>query len=146
MIDKNFDPWKRVREFRPEALLQESSDLVQWPIKLYKAPKLSPYYHGGHLLIAADCSAFSYPGFHDALSKGRIPLICCPENDFDITVKLADIFSLNDIASVTIVTMDRAARYPAHPVVPCPPHRCAPAFHRRSRRGAARSSPDCEQG
>ena len=99
MIDKNFDPWKRVREFRPEALLQESSDLVQWPIKLYKAPKLSPYYHGGHLLIAADCSAFSYPGFHDALSKGRIPLICCPENDFDITVKLADIFSLNDIAS-----------------------------------------------
>ena len=107
MIDKNFDPWKRVREFRPEALLQESSDLVQWPIKLYKAPKLSPYYHGGHLLIAADCSAFSYPGFHDALSKGRIPLICCPENDFDITVKLADIFSLNDIASVTIVTMDK---------------------------------------
>ena len=97
MIDKNFDPWKRVREFSPEALLQESSDLVQWPIKLYKAPKLSPYYHHGHLLIAADCSAFSYPGFHDALSKGRVPLICCPENDFDITVKLADIFRLKDM-------------------------------------------------
>ena len=29
MIDKNFDPWKRVRDFNPEALLQESSDLVQ---------------------------------------------------------------------------------------------------------------------
>ena len=101
------DRWKRVREFNPEALLQESSDLVQWPIKLYKAPMLSPYYHHGHLLIAADCSAFSYPGFHDALSKGRVPLICCPENDFDITVKLADIFSLNDVASVTIVTMDK---------------------------------------
>ena len=72
MIDKNFDPWKRVRDFSPEALLQESSDLVQWPIKLYKAPKLSPYYHHGHLLIAADCSAFSYPGFHDALSKGKL--------------------------------------------------------------------------
>ena len=49
----------------------------------------------------------TYPGFHDALSKGRVPLICCPENDFDITVKLADIFSLNDVASVTIVTMDK---------------------------------------
>ena len=35
------------------------------------------------------------------------PLICCPENDFDITVKLAEIFSLNDVASVTIVTMDK---------------------------------------
>ena len=33
MSDKNFDPWKRVREFWPEALLQESSDLVQWPIR-----------------------------------------------------------------------------------------------------------------
>ena len=75
MIDRTFDPWKRVREFNPEALLQESSDLVQWPIKLYKAPKLSPYYHHGHLLIAADCSAFSYPGFHDALSKGRADLL-----------------------------------------------------------------------
>ena len=40
----------------------------------------------------------------------------------------------------------RAAHCPAHPVVPCPPHRCAPAFHRRSRRGAGRSSPDCERG
>ena len=36
-----------------------------------------------------------------------MPLICCPENDFDITVKLADIFNLNDVASVTIVTMDK---------------------------------------
>ena len=116
MIDKNFDPWKRVREFNPEALLQESSDLVQWPIKLYKAPKLSPYYHHGHLLIAADCSAFSYPGFHDALSKGRVPLICCPENDFDITVKLADIFSLNDVASVTIVMVLRAVKQSRLPI------------------------------
>lgn len=48
MIGKNFDPWKQVWEFDPEALLQESSDLAQWPIKLY------------------------YPGSHDTLSKGRI--------------------------------------------------------------------------
>ena len=48
MIGKNFDPWKRVWEFDPEALLQKSSALAQCPIKLY------------------------YPGFHDALSKGRI--------------------------------------------------------------------------
>ena len=29
MINKNFAPWKRVREFTPEALLQESSELEQ---------------------------------------------------------------------------------------------------------------------
>ena len=53
MLDKNFDPWKRVRDFSPEALLQESSDLVQWPIKLYKAPKLSLQRTARHFPIRA---------------------------------------------------------------------------------------------
>ena len=49
MIDRTFDPWKRVREFNPEALLQESSDLVQWPIKLALLPS-RPSAHCGGLL------------------------------------------------------------------------------------------------
>ena len=32
---------------------------LYWPIKLWKAPMVSPYYHKAHLLIASDCSAFS---------------------------------------------------------------------------------------
>ena len=107
MIDKNFDPWKRVREFSPEVLLQESSDLVQWPVKLWKVPIVSPYFHHAHLLIAADCSAFSCPTFHDRLSKGKVPLICCPDSDFDISTKLENIFAHNEIDSVTIVKMDK---------------------------------------
>lgn len=45
-----------------------------------------------------------------------------------------------------LVARYRAAHCPAHPAAPYPLHRCAPAFHRRSRRGAGRSSPDCERG
>lgn len=106
MLNSDFDPWKRIREYNPEEIQKGSSDLVQWPIKLWKAPVVSPYYHNAHLLIASDCSAFSYSGFHNSLSRGRVPLICCAENDFDITVKLEDILRNNDISSVTIVTMD----------------------------------------
>ena len=107
MIDKNFDPWKRVREFRPEALLQESSDLVQWPIKLYKAPTLSPYYHGGHLLIAADCTAYAYAAFHSRFLAGRVCLIGCPKlDDVDYSEKLTEILRGNSIRSVTIVRME----------------------------------------
>ena len=51
-----------------------------------------------------------------------------------------------DIYDIVAGSFFREAHYPAHPTAPCPLHRCVPAFLRRSRRGAARSSPDCEQG
>ncbi|MEA4965453.1 MAG: hypothetical protein VB055_06500 [Oscillospiraceae bacterium] len=106
MISTDFNPWKRIDTFDPEELREQSSDLVQWPIKLWKIPSVSPYFHHAHLLVAGDCTAFSHPGFHDVLSRGRIPLICCPENDFDIQMKLSEIFEMNDISSVTVVSMD----------------------------------------
>ena len=34
-------------------------------------------------------------------------MICCPESDFDITTKLEKILTHNEIASVTIVKMDK---------------------------------------
>ena len=35
-------------------------------------------------------------------------LLCCPAADFDITTKLEKIFSHNDIASVTVVKMEKS--------------------------------------
>lgn len=107
MIPKDFNPWKHFDNYHEQMFDDKSSDLLQWPIKLWKVPVVSPYFHHAHLLIAADCSAFSCPTFHDKLSKGKIPLICCPDSDFDITTKLEKIFSHNEIASVTIVKMDK---------------------------------------
>lgn len=107
MIPKDFNPWKHFDNYHEQMFNDKSSDLLQWPIKLWKVPVVSPYFHHAHLLIAADCSAFSCPTFHDKLSKGKIPLICCPDSVFDITTKLEKIFSHNEIASVTIVKMDK---------------------------------------
>lgn len=65
MLAKDFNPWKNIDEFNPMQFVDKSSELAQWPIKLWKAPIVSPYYHHAHLLIAADCSAFAFPGFHN---------------------------------------------------------------------------------
>jgi hypothetical protein len=55
--------------------------------------------------VAADCVGFAYDKLHEKIKEGRIPLICCPETDFDITTKLAKIIEINEIRSVTVIRM-----------------------------------------
>ena len=103
-----FNPWKHYENYSEEMFKDKSSELPQWPIKLWQVPEVSPYFHHAHLLIAADCSAFACPTFHDKLSKGKVPLLCCPASDFDIAIKLEKIISNNEIASVTVVKMEKS--------------------------------------
>ena len=107
MLTKDFNPWKNVDDFDPFMFAEQSSELMQWPIKLWKAPIVSPYYHHAHLLVAADCSAFSYPNFHNAYAKGKVTLICCMDTDFDVMSKLSQILLHNEIKSVTVVKTDK---------------------------------------
>ena len=100
------NPWRNFEAFDPSAFAGKESEPPQWPIKLWKVPVTSPYFHKAHLLLAADCSAFAHPGFHSAYAAGRVPLICCPATDFDITSRLADILKHNDICSITVVKME----------------------------------------
>lgn len=102
MLTKDFNPWKHFDNYNEQMFDDKSSDLPQWPIKLWQVPEVSPYFHHAHLLIAADCSAFACPTFHDKLSKGKVPLLCCPAADFDIATQLEKIFSHNEIASITV--------------------------------------------
>ena len=104
---EEFNPWKNIDDYDPTQFENKSSELVQWPIKLWKAPVVSPYYHHAHLLVAADCSAFAYPAFHNAYAKGKVALICCMETDFDVMTKLGKILMNNTIRSVTVVKTDR---------------------------------------
>ena len=108
MIGRDFNPWKHFDNYDERMFDYKTSDLPQWPIKLWQVPAVSPYFHFAHLLIAADCSAFACPTFHEKIAKGKVPLLCCPAADFDITTKLEKIFSHNDIASVTVVKMEKS--------------------------------------
>ena len=108
MSENAFNPWKHFNNYNEQIFADKSNDLPQWPIKLWKVPAISPYFHHAHLLIAADCSALSCPALHDKLTRGKVTLICCPESDFDISTKLEAIFSHNEIASVTVVKMEKS--------------------------------------
>lgn len=84
-----------------------SSQLCNWPVQIKLAPISAPYFDGANLLIAADCTAYAYAGFHHDFIRGRVTLIGCPKLDMvDYTEKLEAIIAQNDIKSLTILRMD----------------------------------------
>lgn len=83
------------------------SQLTQWPVQLKLAPVNAPYFDGADLLIAADCTAYAYGGFHDTFIRGRITLVGCPKLDsVDYSEKLAQILAGNRINSITVTRME----------------------------------------
>ncbi|MBR3972782.1 MAG: 4Fe-4S binding protein [Oscillospiraceae bacterium] len=81
-------------------------ELNNFPIQLKLVPVNAPYFSGADLLIAADCTAFSYGNFHNAFMKNRITLIGCPKLDaVNYVEKLTEIFKNNDIRSITVTRM-----------------------------------------
>ena len=84
------------------------SELRQWPIQLKLLPVQAPFFQNADLLIAADCVGFSNPNFHRDLLKGKTLIMGCPKlDDAQLYIdKLAQIFALNPIKSITIAIME----------------------------------------
>ena len=83
-----------------------SSALSQWPVQIKLVPVNAPYFNGADLLVAADCTAYSYSRFHEDFIKGRVTLIGCPKLDEgDYSEKLTEIFASNEIKSIHLVRM-----------------------------------------
>ena len=86
---------------------QQTSCLSQWPVQIKLAPVNAPYFSDAKLLIAADCTAYAYAGFHERFKKGHITLVGCPKLDsVDYSEKLTEIIQNNDIKDVTVVRME----------------------------------------
>lgn len=84
-----------------------SSQLRNWPVQIKLVPAMAPYLNGASLLIAADCTAYAYPGIQEKFMRGKVTLIGCPKlDDIDYTQKLTDILKMNDIQKVTVVRME----------------------------------------
>lgn len=83
------------------------SRLSQWPVQIKLVPVKAPYFKDAELLIAADCTAYAYAGFHEKFIKGRTTLVGCPKLDsVDYSEKLTEIIKSNDIKDITIVRME----------------------------------------
>jgi ferredoxin len=83
------------------------SQLSQWPVQIKLVPVNASYFENSNLLVAADCSAYAYGGFHERFIKNRVTLIGCPKlDDNDYPEKLTEILKQNNIKSVTVVRME----------------------------------------
>lgn len=106
-------PGSRLQTFQRKEVSEEvceratPSRLMQWPCQIKLVPVNAPYFDNCDLLIAADCSAYAYGGFHNDFMKGRITLIGCPKLDEgDYSEKLTAIIKNNNVKSVTVVRME----------------------------------------
>ncbi len=108
---------KKIEENKKKENAQEStgeygktkparSMLRQWPVQLQLVAPNASFFNNADLLIAADCTAFSYGDFHSFM-KDKVTLIGCPKlDDIDYSEKLTQILKNNTIQSVTIIRME----------------------------------------
>lgn len=85
------------------------SQLEQWPVQLTLLNPQAPYFKNADIVIAADCVAFSYGNFHADFLKGKALIIFCPKLDLTkeaYVTKMADIFRLNDVHSISVIHME----------------------------------------
>ena len=91
----------------PAARAPVGSQLAQWPCQIKLVPVNAPYFDGANLLVAADCTAYAYAGFHAEFMRNHITLIGCPKLDAgDYAEKLTAIIATNNIKSVKVVRME----------------------------------------
>ncbi|MCT4595190.1 MAG: 4Fe-4S binding protein [Anaeromicrobium sp.] len=84
------------------------SQLNQWPIQLRLVNPNNDYFEGANLLVAADCTAFSYGNFHEDFIKDHITVIGCPkldDNNYNVE-KLTAIIKNNNIKSIKVIRME----------------------------------------
>lgn len=100
---------------QPQARSEQSatgkieSELRQWPVQLHLINPNADYFDNADLLISADCVPYAFGDYHRKFLKGRIVITLCPKLDKDIDRyidKLAEIFTRNNIKSLSIVRME----------------------------------------
>jgi ferredoxin len=102
-IERNEEPCPTSATQKQEV----STQLKQWPVQIKLVPINAPYFENANLLIAADCSAYSYGNFHNEFMKNKVTIIGCPKLDEgDYADKLTSILQQNNIKSVTVVRME----------------------------------------
>ena len=82
--------------------------LTQWPIQIKLIGTSAPFLHDADLLVAADCTAFAVPGFHEKFLPGKKVLIGCPKLDdaMQYVNKFTEIFSNTTIKKLTCLRME----------------------------------------
>lgn len=90
------------------AIAFEENGSRPWPVQIKLVSPAAAFFKEADLLIAADCTAYAYGGFHQEFMKDRVVLIGCPKLDnVDYSEKLAEVLGINDVKSVIKRTWHR---------------------------------------
>ena len=92
-----------VRERQAEG--KRPSQLTHWPIQLHLISPNAGHYQGADLLLAADCTAFSFGDFHKDYLKGKTLIIACPKLDEGQDIYLEKLKALIDVAKINTLTV-----------------------------------------
>jgi len=82
-----------------------SSMLRQWPVQMHLINPNAPYYQGADVLLAADCTGFSYGDFHRDFLNSKSIAIACPKLDQGKEVYIEKIKNLIDSAKINTLTV-----------------------------------------
>jgi Pyruvate/2-oxoacid:ferredoxin oxidoreductase delta subunit len=85
------------------------SQLRQWPVELHLLNPDAAYFKDADLLVAADCTAFSYGDFHRDFIQGKAVAMFCPKLDNSAETyieRMTEILSRNNIKSITVARME----------------------------------------
>ena len=108
-------PGSMARSFSPPSQSQyltpktSKSELTHWPVQLHLLNPSAGHFKGADLLLAADCTAFSYPNFHSELLKGQKLAIACPKLDSHKEVyveKIVEMINNSMINTLTVAIME----------------------------------------
>ncbi|MGE0087470.1 MAG: ATP-binding protein [Desulfococcaceae bacterium] len=91
-----------------EHTAEAQSALSHWPVKIRLIPPDAPFLKHADILVLADCCAAAYASLHRDLIRGKIVMMGCPKfDDAQMYIqRFAEIFTLADIRSITIVYME----------------------------------------
>ncbi|MFA7598592.1 MAG: 4Fe-4S binding protein [Candidatus Cloacimonas sp.] len=84
------------------------SELRHWPIQLHLINPMASYFENADILIAADCTPYSFANFHSRFMKDKVVMTLCPKLDHSMEKyleKLTTIFKTHNVKSVTVVKM-----------------------------------------
>ena len=85
------------------------SQLRQWPVQLHLLNSSASFFENAELVIAADCTAYSYGNFHEKFINGKIIAIACPKLDSEqesYLEKLTEIFKNRNIRKISVIIME----------------------------------------
>ena len=81
------------------------SELTHWPIQLHLLNPQAGFLANEDLLVAADCTAFSYPDFHSRFLKNKKLAIACPKLDTHKEIYVEKLVTMIDVAMINTLTV-----------------------------------------